>query len=278
MKNFQVYTAADDSRILQFKRFIEFFQAFNPGKILNVIPFSDSFHLINEECKKYNYKVITPSPAIDKCGKLIFRDIEYRTGIVKSWQYMRKLNSFIDSESPFVFLDVNNLVFHNLDVFANILKQSKKDILFRGKSAKHRTLTRAHSPMLKKLDKKIGSGYNCSIILSKPNTIKKRDIQFLSNPALKQFIGKAPEQGYICLLLCLSNLTHNQIQNEIKNKNYVLSRPNLDLENLAINQKDRTIQTNKGKILLNYKYTGTELKNIPENIIQFVDSLNNKNH
>ena len=277
MDNFQIYTAADDSRILQFRRFVDFFQAFNPGVSLNVIPFGDTFTLINEECKKNNYRVVEPCPIIDKCGQSIFQDIEYRKSIVKSWRYMRKLNSFIDSKHPFAFLDVNNLPFHHLSVYKTILEKSKKDILFRGKSSKYRTLARKHHSLLNHLDEKIGTGYNCSIILSNPNTICRRDIEFLSSPSLKTFIGKSPEQGYLCLLLCLTKLTHNKIKNEIGKDNFILSSPNLDLNSLTINYKDKTIQTKQGKTLLNFKYTGTDLRNIPDKIMEFVKTLKNTN-
>ena len=190
---------------------------------------------------------------------------------------MRKLNSFTDSKHPFVFLDVNNLPFHNLSIYKKILKKSKKDILFRGTSSKNRTLARKQSSLLNKLDEKIGNGYNCSIILSNPNTIRKRDIEILSSPSLKTFIGKSPEQGYLCLLLCLTKLTHNKIQDEIGKKRFILSNPNLDLESLTINHNNSTIQTKRGQILLNFKYTGTNLRNIPDKIIDFVENLKTSN-
>ena len=163
---------------------------------------------------KNYYRVVEPCPIIDKCGQSIFQDIEYRKSIVKSWRYMRKLNSFIDSKHPFAFLDVNNLPFYHLSVYKTILEKSKKDILFRGKSSKYRTLARNH------LDEKIGTGYNCSIILSNPK---------------------------------------------------------LDLNSLTINYKDKTIQTKQSKTLLNFKYTGTDLRNIPDKIMEFVKTLKNTN-
>jgi len=272
MQSITTYTAADDSRIAQFQRFSLFYRAFNPKGNLKVIPFGECTTLIEQECKIWGFEITKPSPIIDQCGKSIFGSKEYRPGLM-AWRYMRKLNCFVDSNQPFIFLDVNNLILCNTDIFKNILLTSHKDVLFSGVSAPKRTINRKMKEFYEALDENIGCGYNCSIILSKDNIIQERDFEFLSNPNMTRFFKKAPEQGYIALLLSLSTIKHGIIrENNNKNFGYIVGRSKQKtLENISIDFKNLEIRNPKGKLVLTYKSTGSELTDIPRQVQQLVN-------
>ena len=274
MRSITTYTAADDSRIAQFQLFSLFFRAFNPTGDLKVIPFGDKTTLIEQECKTWGFELTKPSSIIDECGKSIFGNKEYRPGLM-AWRYMRKLNCFIDSNQPFIFLDANNLVLCDTSIFKNILLTSHKDVLFSGISAPKRTINLKMKEFYEVLDESIGSGYNCSIILSKNNVIQERDFELLSNPNMAKFFKKAPEQGYIALLLSLSTIKHGIIpkNNDDQNHGFIIGRSKQKtLDNIIIDFKNLEIRNPKGKLILTFKSTGAELTDIPLQVKQLVDN------
>lgn len=268
MQMVTAYTAADDSRLQQLQRFAEYYRAFNPHGAIKLIPFSDKTKAVRKECEKWGIDVVNPSPIIDECGKTIFKDKEYRPGVM-AWRYMRKLNCFIDSKTNFVFTDINNLPLCNLDIFNKIIDQSGKDVLFSGISAPKRTIRAKNRHVYDLLSKNIGSGYNCSLIASKHNKIVERDFEFLSNPKLIKLFAKAPEQGYLALMLTLSSISHDILRPYVKKMNLVVGRStNLKPQQLRI--EGNAIYNAKGGIVVSYKTTGEQLSDLPNEINEAV--------
>ena len=268
MQMVTAYTAADDSRLQQLQRFAEFYRAFNPSGAIKLIPFSDNINAVRKECEKWGIDVINPSPIIDECGKKIFKDKEYRPGVM-AWRYMRKLNCFIDSTTNFVFTDINNVPLCNLDIFSKIIDQSGKDVLFSGISAPKRTIRAKNRHIYDLLNKNIGPGYNCSLIASKKNIIKERDFEFLSNPKLIKLFAKAPEQGYLALMLTLSSISHDILKSYIKKMNLVIGR-STTLKPQQLRMQKNAIYNAKGGILVSYKTTGEQLSDLPSEITEAV--------
>ena len=262
------YTAADDSRLEQLQRFARYYRTFNPDGLIKLIPFNKNIGEISKECKKWDIKIIQPNSVIDQCGQSIFKDNEYRPGI-KAWRYMRKLNCFTDSDTPFIFMDINNLPLHNAYVYEKLLDVSKKDILFSGFSAPKRSIK--NREIYELLDNSIGPGYNCSLIASKGKVLYERDFQLLSNPNLRKFFGKAPEQGYLALLLSLSNISHDIMKMYVEKMNFSIGRSKtLNSGQLAMDN-DLTIRTTRNKLLLTYKTTGANLIDMPSQISDVID-------
>ena len=268
MQMVTTYTAADDSRLQQLQRFAEFYRAFNPHGAIKLIPFSDNTKDVRKECEKWGIDVVNPSPIIDECGKKIFRNKEYRPGVM-AWRYMRKLNCFIDSTTNFVFTDINNVPLCNLDIFSKIIDQSGKDVLFSGMSAPKRTIKAKNRHIHDLLNKSIGTGYNCSLIASKRNLIMERDFEFLSNPKLIKLFAKAPEQGYLALMLTLSSISHDILKSYIKKMNLVIGR-SATLKPQQLRMQENTIYNAKGGIIVSYKTTGEQLSDLPSEITKAV--------
>jgi len=268
MQMVTTYTAADDSRLQQLQRFAEFYRAFNPHGAIKLIPFSDKTEAVRKECEKWGIDVVNPSPIIDECGKTIFKDKEYRPGVM-AWRYMRKLNCFIDSKTNFVFTDINNVPLCNLDIFSKIIDQSGKDVLFSGISAPKRTIRAKNRHIYDLLNKNIGPGYNCSLIASKKNIIKERDFEFLSNPKLIKLFAKAPEQGYLAFMLTLSSISHDILRSYIKKMNLVIGR-STTLKPQQLRMQKNAIYNAKGGIIVSYKTTGEQLSDLPSEITEAV--------
>ena len=268
MQMVTAYTAADDSRLQQLQRFAEFYRAFNPCGVIKLIPFSDNMNTVRKECEKWGIDVISPSPIIDECGKKIFKDKEYRPGVM-AWRYMRKLNCFVDSKTNFVFTDINNVPLCDLDIFSKIIDQSGKDVLFSGISAPKRTIRAKNRHIYDLLDKDIGPGYNCSLIASKKNVIKERDFEFLSNPKLIKLFAKAPEQGYLAFMLTLSSISHDILRSYVKKMNLVIGR-STTLKPQQLRMQKNAIYNAKGGVIVSYKTTGEQLSDLPSEITEAV--------
>ena len=268
MQMVTAYTAADDSRLQQLQRFAEFYRAFNPRGVIKLIPFSDNINAVRKECEKWSIDVISPSPIIDECGKKIFKDKEYRPGVM-AWRYMRKLNCFIDSTTNFVFTDINNVPLCNLDIFSKIIDQSGKDVLFSGISAPKRTIRAKNRHIYDLLNKNIGPGYNCSLIASKKNVIKERDFEFLSNPKLIKLFAKAPEQGYLAFMLTISSISHDILRSYLKKMNLVIGR-STTLKPQQLRMQKNAIYNAKGGVIVSYKTTGEQLSDLPSEITEAV--------
>ena len=185
-----------------------------------------------------------------------------------AWRYMRKLNCFIDSTTNFVFTDINNVPLCNLNIFSKIITRSERDILFSGMSAPKEQLEQriGISDLLRK---NIRSGYNCSLIASKPNIIVERDFEFLSNPKLIKLFAKAPEQGYLALMMTLSSISHDILRSYVKKMNLVVGR-STTLKPQQLRMKSNTIYNTKGGILVSYKTTGEQLSDLPSEITEAV--------
>ena len=274
MQMVTAYTAADDSRLQQLQRFAEFYRAFNPHGDIKLIPFSDNIKAVRKECEKWGIVVVNPSPIIDECGKTIFKDKEYRPGVM-AWRYMRKLNCFIDSTTNFVFADINNLPLCNLDIFKKIIDQSGKDVLFSGISAPKRTIRATNRHIYDLLSKNIGSGYNCSLIASKHNIIMERDFEFLSNPKLIKLFAKAPEQGYLALMMTLSTISHDILRPYVKKMNLVVGR-SMTIKPQQLRMQSNAICNAKGGVLVSYKTTGEQLSDFPSEITEAVQEQANQ--
>ena len=258
------YTAADNSRIDQLRRFAAYFRAYNPNEQLKVIPFGDEVTLLEKECKQWDFDLIQPNQKIDQCGKLIFGKQEYRPG-VSSWRYMRKLNCFVDSQNSFVFFDVNNLFLSHIKIFAHILKIAEQDVLFSAYSKQKRTINSKMKGFYEALDEHIGDGYNCSIIVGKNNLIYERDFELLSNPNLIKFFKKAPEQGYLAILLSLSRIKHNIIQKYTEQMKLAIGgEKRTQIDATSIDLKKLEFYSKRGEVILNYKTAGAKLVNMPE--------------
>ena len=252
-------------------RFAKFFRSFNPDIELRVIPFGDKIDETIDECRRWKFNVIEPNPVIDVCAKSIFKHKEYRPGVM-AWRYMRKLNCLIDSSTPFVFMDINNLPIHNVKIFQTLLLNSGKDILLSGISAPKRTINQKCREIFDVLDESIGTGYNCSIISGKENVVLERDFKLLSNPNLIKLFNKAPEQGYLAFLLCISNFKHDTLKEHAKKLGISVGRSrSLNLKEINFNPVDSTFRTPNNLILLSYKTTGDDLAQMPTTLSQFVD-------
>lgn len=104
------FTMANNARLSDFLRFLQFFFAFNPDKNLYVIPFDHSFEkiseIINEDERLF---LVGADPDIDSIGQAIYADECYRPDVA-AWRYFRKFNVFCGHDEPFFFLDVNSVV------------------------------------------------------------------------------------------------------------------------------------------------------------------------
>ena len=220
--------------------------------------------------------MVKPSLQIDACAKTIFQNIEYRPG-TKSWKYMRKLNCFVDSKRAFLFLDVNSLPLCGFSYFQSILLQSQYDILFGSYSCAGRTLRKKYKFIFNQvLDDQIHNGYSCSLILGREGVMQDRDFELLSSPNLLNFIKKAPEQGYISVLLSLSSLRHGPITRFLAEHRLVEGKKVLRSGEFDINYKEKRVQDIDGNIIYRVKTTGPSLEAIPEAVLDFVHDLQPK--
>lgn len=221
-----------------------------------------------------------PSPLIDRCAKSIFANREYRPG-VKSWKYMRKLNCFLDTKDSFIFLDLNCIPLASLDPLIDAYKDNKKDILFTTQSHAKRTIRVETKQFLTIVDSGIGEGYNCSIIASKNNILNESIFKSFKGNNLRKMIAKAPEQGYLAIVMALSNISHGLFQDSDNFKsnyacgnNQMLNRIVLDFDHSTETIK---INNNKqSKILITYKSTGSKLTDLTPERLKIFEHIKTK--
>ena len=242
-----------------------------------MILFDQNSQQVSKLCKQKKIPTIKPSPIIDFCAKSIFRNGEYRPG-VKSWKYMRKLNCFLDASTFFLFLDLNCIPTAKLDPLVEAYINLKKDILFTSHSYPKRTIRVDTKQFLNLIDPTIEGGYNCSIIASRNNVLNESIFESLKGRNLRKMIAKAPEQGYLAIVMSLSNISHGLFHddNEFNShyrcaSNQGVKKAMLDLDsasgNIIINLRE------ENRTLITYKSTGSKLTNLtPQNLKIFEKS------
>ncbi len=280
LSKYTVYTAASDNRVDQLDYFSEYFAASNQDKTLKVILFDRDSQKVIRFCNQKNIPIVHPSPIIDRCAKSIFINREYRPG-VKSWRYMRKLNCFLDATTSFIFLDLNCIPLASLDPLIDAYKDNQKDILFTTQSHAKRTIRVDTKQFLNIIDPGIGEGYNCSIIASKNNVLNESIFKSFKGHNLRKMIAKAPEQGYLAVVMALSNISHGLFQNsESFRSNYacgnnqVLNRMMLHFDHAA-----GDIKLNNGKqtkSLITYKSTGSKLTDLTPESLRIFEQIKTK--
>lgn len=267
--DYSVYTMASTNRLDQLERFLWFLRRTNPTRNLNIIPFDDNSESVREICQEAGGRLVYPSKAIDLTGQALYDNEEYRPN-APAWRYFRKFNAFLDSREPFVFLDCNALAVASLDPLMAAYLSSGRDILFPTHSVPGRTIrAKAKETLFEPVDKSLGDGYNCSLMISKPGIIRAAHFKVIRHQRLRVLLSKAPEQGYMVLLLAMTGTTHGLVER---------FEPTFILPNerrLRYNaQKAAVISSlDENKKLYVFKSTGGELSELPEPLEQLKTKL-----
>ena len=196
------FTMANDARLTDFLRFLQFFFAFNPEKNLHVIPFDDGFEKISKIINEDERLIFVPAdPGIDSIGQAVYADEYYRPD-VPAWRYFRKFNVFCGHDEPFFFLDVNSVVLSSWEDEWYFSEIDRNSVYFRGPSAIRRTLPKEHfSLTLTELGLKSSSGYNMGGFISHGGVFDTALALTLARPELRKVFGSAPEQAFMALYL-----------------------------------------------------------------------------
>lgn len=155
-------------------------------------------------------------------------------------------------------------------------KNLKKDILFTAHSHAKRTIRVDTKQFLSVIDPKLGEGYNCSIIASRNDIVNESIFKSLKGRNLRKMIAKAPEQGYLAIVMALSNISHGLFQHsdEFRN-NYccansqATSNTILDIDNDSGNIV--LYKGKQGKTLITYKSTGSKLTDLSPHNLKIFD-------
>lgn len=255
---------ASADRIPQLDRFLWFIRRTNPDRQLRVIPFHDNYEGIKEICEEAGGRIVKPKDIVDRTGRALYGNEEYRPG-VRAWRYFRKFNAFLDARDPFVFLDCNALAVSDLDPLMAAYIASGKDILFPTHSVPGRTIkTKDKETIFKPLDKSLGNGYNCSLMISRPGIIRAAHFKVIRSPQLRVLLSKAPEQGYMALLLAMAGMTHGLV----KSFEPAFIHPNERRLKYNLQKAAVTSTLDEDKKLFVFKSTGGELPELPEPLEQ----------
>lgn len=280
MSKYTVYTAASDHRADQLNCFLEYFSGTNPDQTLKVILFDRDSPKVIRLCNQKNISIVHPSPIIDRCAKSIFLNREYRPG-VESWKYMRKLNCFLDAKNAFIFLDLNCIPLASLNPLMDAYKDNKKDILFTTQSHANRTIRVETKQFLTIVDSGIREGYNCSIIASENNILDESIFKSFKGKNLRKMIAKAPEQGYLAIVMALSNISHGLFKDSDNFKsNYACG--NNQMLNKIVLDFDRSTENiiikndKQHKTLITYKSTGNKLTDLTPERLKIFEKIKTK--
>lgn len=269
MVSYSIYTMASADRLPQLERFLWFIRRTNPRRQLNIIPFHDNYEGIREICEEAGGRMVEPKEIIDRTGRSLYTNEEYRPG-VPAWRYFRKFNAFLDSSEAFIFLDCNALAVASLDPLMSAYLASERDILFPTHSVPGRTIpASAKETLFEPLNKDLGDGYNCSLMISKPGIIRAAHFKVIRHQRLRVLLSKAPEQGYMALLLAMTGTAHGLV--ERFEPTFIL--PN-ERRLRYDSQKAAVVSTlEKDKKLYVFKSTGSDLSELPEPIEQLKTAL-----
>jgi hypothetical protein len=203
-----IYTVAND-RMAQFlETFLVSVRRAMPTIPVCIIPFDDSLERTKELAKLHNATLMEPSAVWDEIGLNIYGQQEYRPGI-PAYRYFRKFNSFDGPFDKFCFMDANSILLQPLgDSFAGYL--DSYDFIFAKHSGPNRTIkSEAAQQVLQLLSPKLRSGFNAGFFLSRKGVIDPGNARVLgSNPRLRRFFGKAPEQAFLAWYIAVCGVRH----------------------------------------------------------------------
>lgn len=200
----RLYTMANDARIADVERFVEYARVFVPGAPLYVIPFDDEMANVRAALDRHpDARVVQPNPKLDVAAQRLFLSRPYRPG-VPAWRYVRKLNAFLGHNEKFVFLDANTVPLVNLVPIVQRIHMAKNRVLFRGPSVPRRTLrTEEVSALFKQFDPGLEHGFNCGAFVSQGGTVRMNLVDAICNRRWRMQIGQAPEQGLLAVYMAL---------------------------------------------------------------------------
>jgi hypothetical protein len=203
-----VYTMANDIMKNSFERFCRFLKGFNPGASLKVIPFDEDIEKIEEISRIFGAELVPPQPGLDEIAQNVFGTGEYRPGI-PSWRYARKINAFFGHVEPFIFLDCNQVVVHDLRPLVASVSAARVDMAFGARSMRLRSvpLVLLHK-FYDLVSPGLGAGYNAAMFVSHGGAVQLGLMEGIFSARTRSLIGKAPEQGMLAYYLAISGRSH----------------------------------------------------------------------
>ena len=203
-----VFTMANDRMKLSFKRFCRFLFGFNPDAALRVIPFDKDIREIEKITRSFGAQIVEPEPGLDEVARKVFGTGEYRPGI-PSWRYARKFNAFLGHSEPFIFLDCNQVIVHDLQPLMTAVAERRVDMAFGARSMRHRSvpLVLLHR-FYDLVSPGLGVGYNAALVVSRGGAVQLDLMQGIFSARTRRLIGKAPEQGMLAYYLAISGRSH----------------------------------------------------------------------
>lgn len=253
-----VYTMANDRMKTSFERFCRFLRGFNPGAILKVIPFDEDVREIEKIARLFGAELVYPEPGLDEVARDVFGGDEYRPGI-PSWRYARKLNAFFGHGDPFIFLDCNQVVVHDLQPLLAAVSTARVDMAFAARSMRLRSvpLVLLHR-FYDFVSPGLGIGYNTALFVSYGGAVRLDLMRGIFSARTRRLIGKAPEQGMLAYYLAISGNSHALLA-DIKPDCAAMVAAKAPVE-----VRGDELIVGRRNVVYCIKYTGQEFKTAPE--------------
>lgn len=245
-----IYTMCSDSRISSLATLLESNFALD-NKLVKVIPFDDNMSLTRELCSIYGAEVIELEPVWDRLGKALYKEEEYRPGVM-AWRYFRKFNVFNGSDENFIFLDSNVLLLSSLNDVVTGLRDNK--ILFGARSLKNRNFKPWAKTLINISDPRVGNGFNAGFWCTNSSLLDIVDFEdIIKTPGIRVCLTKSPEQSLLSMLVGLKKLKVSLISEVFPKYSAMLSAEGIDSRDLLL-KNDLTYH--KGQVALTVKWQG----------------------
>ena len=261
-----VYTMANGRMKDSFERFCRFLRGFNPNASLKVIPFDDDIREIEEISRNFGGCLVDADPGLDAIAQEVFGDDEYRRGI-PAWRYVRKFNAFLGHEKPFIFLDCNQVVVHDLEPLQAAVSSASIDMAFGFRSMRLRSvpLVLLHK-FYDLVSPGLGVGYNTAVFVSRGGAVRLDLMRGIFSANSRRLIGKAPEQGMLAYYLAISGKSH-ALLGDIKPDCAAMVPAKAPLV-----MRGKELLVGGRRVVYCIKYTGQEFKVAPELAIRLLAS------
>jgi len=194
VQSLEVYTSASDSRVCDLAVFLESVSRF-PRLRTRIIPFHDEIPLCRQLAAIHGVEVTTTDPAWDQLGRTLFADKIHRRS-AEAWRFFRKFNALTLASGPFIFMDANSAVLHDI---SQLLGESKKfDVIFGHRSLPGRNFTPLGKYFFGSLNTRVGHGFGAGFWAVRSGALPAQAFAELGNlPRIREMLAVAPEQSLL---------------------------------------------------------------------------------
>jgi len=193
-KSAEVYTTASDTRVCDLAVFLESISRF-PRLRTKIIPFHDEIPFCRQLAEIHGVEVTATDPAWDQLGRTLFADKIHRRS-AEAWRFFRKFNALSLAAGPFIFMDANSAVLHDI---SQLPGESKRfDVIFGHRSLPGRNFTPLGKYFFRKLCRRVGHGFGAGFWAVRSGALPAATFAELGNlPRFREMLSVAPEQSLL---------------------------------------------------------------------------------